>query len=43
MAAMARSETVPAKILAFLREWWVDHELMMDRKFADFIRSEGRL
>ena len=41
MSATESNETVPADLLAFLRDWWINHILNEDMKYKSFFAQKG--
>lgn len=40
-AAMVHEDAVPAELLHFMRDWWLQHILEADMKFRDFFVERG--
>ncbi len=40
-ATSLRVDSVPDRLLHFLKEWWVKHILVEDRKYKEFFEAQG--
>lgn len=40
-ATISHEESVPAELLTFMRDWWVNHILETDMKYRSFLTERG--